>query len=181
MAETFIEEFKNELQKEEHIKKKLPKKNLTKNETEALKDQSIRNDIIITKADKGGAPVLIDVNDYVHETNQQFNNKEFYKEIPDDPTELNRKKSEQCIKELKSARLLDEKIATKLEVQEAKTLTSIMFPKIHKPENPGRPVISFINCHTTSISQYVDHHIQPHAKELKSYVKDSTDFLKKNK
>ena len=75
MAETFIEEFKNELQKEEHIKKKLPKKNLTKNETEALKDQSIRDDIIITKADKGGAPVLIDVNDYVHETNQQFNNK----------------------------------------------------------------------------------------------------------
>ena len=94
---------------------------------------------------------------------------------------MNRKKSEQCIKELKSARLLDEKIATKLEVQEAKTLTSIMFPKIHKPENQGRPVISFINCHTTSISQYADHHLQPHAKELKSYVKDSTDFLKKKK
>ena len=54
-----------------------------------------------------------------------------------------------------------------------------MFPKIHKPENPGRPVISSVNCHTNSISQYVDHHPQTHNKELKSYVKDSTDFIKK--
>ena len=37
-----------------------------------------------------------------------------------------------------------------------------------------------INCHPTSISQYVDHHLQPHIKELKSNVKDSTDFIKQN-
>ena len=35
------------------------------------------------------------------------------------------------------------------------------------------------NCHTTSISQYVDHHQQPFVKELKSYFKDSTDIIKK--
>ena len=34
-VETFIEAFKNELQKEEHIKKKLSKNNLTQNEIEA--------------------------------------------------------------------------------------------------------------------------------------------------
>lgn len=35
------------------------------------------------------------------------------------------------------------------------------------------------NCHTTSISQYVDHRQQPFVKELKSYFKDSTDIIKK--
>ena len=54
-----------------------------------------------------------------------------------------------------------------------------MFPKIHKPENPGRPVISYSNCHTTSISQYVHCHRQPHIKELKSFVKDSLNFVKR--
>ena len=51
--ETFIKVFKNELQKEEQIKKKLTKSNLTKNHIEALKGLSVRNGIIITKAGKG--------------------------------------------------------------------------------------------------------------------------------
>ena len=61
--------------------------------------------MIITKADKGVAVAIIDVGDYINEANLQLNNKEFYKEILNDPTELNRKKAENAIKELKSARL----------------------------------------------------------------------------
>ena len=182
-AETFIEAFKSKLQKENHIKKKLPKNNLAKNEI-ALKNLSIRDDIKVTKADKGGVVVIIDVDDvadYIAEANLELNSKKFYKEIPNDPTELSRKKFNNVIKELKSARLLNEKITTKLDIQEAKIQAFYMFPKLHKPENPGRPVISSVNYHTTSISQYVNHHLQPHVKELKSYVKDSTDFIKKKK
>ena len=43
-VETFIEVFKNESLKEEPLKKKPPERNLTKNEIEALKDLSIRDD-----------------------------------------------------------------------------------------------------------------------------------------
>ena len=53
-----------------------------------------------------------------------------------------------------------------------------MFPKVHKPENPGRPVTSYVNCHTTSISQHNVHYLQSHVQELKSCVKDPTDFIK---
>ena len=54
-----------------------------------------------------------------------------------------------------------------------------MQPKIHKEDNPGRPVISSVNCHTAKISQYVDHHLQSHVQELDSYVEDSTNLIKK--
>ena len=54
-----------------------------------------------------------------------------------------------------------------------------MFPKVHKEVNPGRPVVSSIDCHTTKISKDTDHQLQSHVKELKSYVKDSTDFIRK--
>ena len=66
--------------------------------------------------------------------------------------------------------LLEEKI---------KTPESHLLPKIHKDNNPGRRVISSINCHTRRISEFVDYYLQPEVKKRKSYVKDTTDFIKK--
>ena len=54
-----------------------------------------------------------------------------------------------------------------------------MLPKIHKKNNPGRPVISSVSCHTSEISKFVDHHLQDNVKQLKSYVKDTSDFINK--
>ena len=67
--------------------------------------------------------------------------------------------------------LLDKKI---------KTPEFHLLPKIHKANNPGKPVISSINCHASRISEFVDHYLQPEVKKRKSYVKDTTDFIKKN-
>ena len=50
-------------------------------------------------------------------------------------------------------------------------------PKLHKEGNPGRPVVSSINCHTAKISKYADHHFQPIAKQIPSYVKDNNNFI----
>ena len=74
---------------------------------------------------------------------------------------------------------MDEKTANNLNSSEAKTPQFKMFPKIYKKGNPGRPVVSSVNCHTTKISKYIDHVLQPHVKELRSYVKDSMDFIRK--
>ena len=39
--------------------------------------------------------------------------------------------------------------------------------------------ISSVNCHTSRISELVDYYLQSEVKKLKSYVKDTTDFIKK--
>ena len=59
-VEIFIEAFKNKLQKEKHIKTKLPRNNLTKNEI-ALKGLSMRDYIIVTRADENEAVLITDV------------------------------------------------------------------------------------------------------------------------
>ena len=51
--------------------------------------------------------------------------------------------------------------------------------KIHNEGNPGRPPISSLNCHTSQISEYVDFHLQLIVTQVPSYVKDTTDFLRK--
>ena len=94
-----------------------------------MKDLNIRDDIVITKADKGAAVAIIDVGDYINEANLQLNNKQFYKEILNDPTELNRKKSQKCNQRTKICKITTQKIATQLEVQEVKAPTFHMFPK----------------------------------------------------
>ena len=56
-----------------------------------------------------------------------------------------------------------------------------MLPKIHKRlhDVPGRPVISNCGYFTENISAFVDYHLQPLAKRVKSFVKDTNDFLRK--
>ena len=69
------------------------------------------------------------------------------------------------INELKSSHFLDEKIANGLLSLEAQTPKFKMFPKVHKKENLGRPVVSSINCHTKKVSKYIDNQLQPYVKK----------------
>ena len=56
-----------------------------------------------------------------------------------------------------------------------------LLPKIHKRQNgvPGRPVISNCGYFTENISEFLDHHLQPLAKSVASYIKD-TNLSSKN-
>ncbi|XP_074805210.1 uncharacterized protein LOC141985201 [Natator depressus] len=54
-----------------------------------------------------------------------------------------------------------------------------LLPKIHKPGNPGRPVISGIGTLTAGLSGYVDSLLRPYATSTPSYLRDTTDFLRK--
>ena len=71
------------------------------------------------------------------------------------------------------------KTATSLLQEKIKTLEFHLLPKMHKANNPGRPVISSVNCHTRRISELVDYYLQPEVKKPESYDKDTTDFIKK--
>ena len=46
-------------------KKKLPKNNLTDTDKNPAENFSRRNDLVITKAEKGEATVILDVKDYI--------------------------------------------------------------------------------------------------------------------
>ena len=55
-----------------------------------------------------------------------------------------------------------------------------LLPKIHNGVIPplGRPIISANGCLTEKISEFVDHFLNPTCKHLKSFLKDTTHFLK---
>ena len=72
---TYIEATKNALKTEKQNNKNQYYNNLNTGEGTAIKELEDQNDIIITKAGKGGTVVIIDVEDYAKEAEHQLKNK----------------------------------------------------------------------------------------------------------
>ena len=64
--------------------KEKPYNNLTKNERTSMKKLSREEDIIITKVDKGGAVVIVDVQGYIKEAERQLNNIKNYRKLQEE-------------------------------------------------------------------------------------------------
>ena len=56
-----------------------------------------------------------------------------------------------------------------------------LLPKIHKNVSPvpGRPIVSANESPTERISAFVDHFLAPIVHTSKSYIQDTSDFLRK--
>ena len=67
--------------------------------------------------------------------------------------------------------------ATNLIITTPRTSCIYFLPKIHKPNNPGRPFVSACSCPTELISSYLDKIMSPIIKSLPSYIKDSQHAL----
>ena len=67
------------------------------------------------------------------------------------------------------------------EVKDPKFARFYLLPKIHKQlhDVPDRPVTSNCGYYTENISAFSDFHLQPLAQAVKSYIKDTNDFLNK--
>ena len=97
------------------------------------------------------------------------------------PKELHTKNLQSEINNSKNENLLTLKTAKSFLEEKIKTPEFHLLSKIHKTNNPGRPVISSINCHTNRISEFVDYYLQPDVKNLNPMLKTLKILLRKLK
>ena len=76
-----IDLVQNDLNKEKTKKVKNPKLNLSKGQQKSMEELTKRKDIIITNAGKGGAVVLMDVEECIKEANCLLSGKCSYKTL----------------------------------------------------------------------------------------------------
>ena len=57
---------------------------------------------------------------------------------------------------LKNVKLISSNVSDVLKVKSTRTPHFYIQPRIHKEGNPGVPVISSLNCHTSNSSEYID-------------------------
>ena len=105
--------------------------------------------------------------------------KEIYDEVSNDPKPLIDTIHRAVVKIRKRGDLSADNIKYFM-VKDPKFARFYLLPKIHKRlENvPERPVISNCGFYTENISAFLDFHLQPLTREVKSYIKGTNDFLK---
>ena len=128
---TYIEATQRELEKELTKMKERPYNNLTKSERTSMKELSERVGIIITKAEKGGAVVIVDVKDYIKQAERYINNTKNYRKLQEDPTATNMKFVKNTIERFKKQKLINEKVADGLKRNDPKTPKLYLRPEIH--------------------------------------------------
>lgn len=171
-----------------HLKIK-GKHNLTKQECDRLRVLGRDKNIIIKKADKGGAIVIMDVCNYRIEALRQLNDPIYYKKLKSPIFKDTAIKIKRILMDMKFRGVISEKQFTFLSGPERpRHRIFYLLPKIHKPVEKwtlphkmpeGRPIVSDINSETYRISKYIESILTPLSIKHKSYLKDTYDFIHK--
>ena len=150
--------------------------NLSKEEWIALINLKTRNGLFIKVADKGGATVVWRTDLYQQGAIRQLSDPTFCIKVNKDLTSANQKSVEDTIQEFITKQQLP--ITSQNLISTTPSTSCIYFKlKIHKPNNPGRPIVSRCSCPTELASSYLDKVMTPIVKSLLSYIKDSNHAL----
>ena len=157
--------------------KKTTLSNLSSEEQEALLSLKRNKNLIIKPADKGGAVVVWQKDLYVAEANKQLSDQTAYNELPSDPTS----DSQALVKNTLTTLIRNNQLpksATSLLHPCPQISNFYLLPKIHKANNPGRPIVSSHSCPTVLISEFLDSVLFPLVSALPSFVQDTPHFLR---
>ena len=105
-----------------------------------------------------------------------------YEELDYDPSSALENIISECTKRIRDrGDIMDPSTLEFFRVDNPKLGRFYLLPKIHKRlySVPGRPVISNSGYYTENISAFLDYHLQPLSQGVKSYIKDTNDFLRK--
>ena len=155
--------------------------NLTKEELLALNSLKSDRTSVIKEADKSSGVVVWDREDYVKEAESQFGDAAVYSKLDNDPSDHLHCVVNRAVGKVRERGDIDDKTLEYLMVNDPKLGRFYLLPKIHKRLNsvPGRPVISNSGFYTENISEFLDYYLQPLAKGVRSYIKDTNHFLQK--
>ena len=152
---------------------------LTREERKALYDLINDTSVIIKEADVS-AVVIWDKEDYLKEAEEQLSCKEMSEEVTDDPSPII-ETVHRTLEKIRKRGDIDSNTLKYFDVEEPKFVRFYLLTKIHKRFHsvPGRPVISNSGFYTENISLFTDFHLKPIAGKVKSYMRDTNDFLRK--
>jgi len=163
--------------------------NLTKEERDSISNLRNNKNIVIQSADKGGATVIMNRENYILEAERQLNNNKYYRRL-DKPIYMDNISK---IKKIVSEMLLNKFITNDqfdylTGPAEVRQRIFYLLPKIHKKREvwpqanlmpEGRPIVSDVNSETYRISEFIDYYLNPLGAKHESYLKNTYDFVNK--
>lgn len=152
---------------------------LTDEEHEALLELSKDKSIIITKADKGNAVVIQDVEEYRNKVTKILEADMKFTKLKDDVTRLRETRLQGYLRSLHKQGKLNGETYNKVLPCGSRAGVLYGLPKIHKANVPIRPIISAVKTYNYSLAKYLDEILKPLAINNASTIKDTFDFVNK--
>ena len=159
--------------------KKIFNKNLNKEEYKTISRLRNNDKIVIKKADKGSAVVIMNKCDYIAESLRQLSDQQFYIKLNESYTQYHIERITKHLIDIHGRGGMSKKVLEGLLPENCRTAKYYFLPKIHKSTITGRPIISGNQCPTEKISAFVDEHIKIFVPKIKSYIRDTSDFIQK--
>lgn len=156
--------------------------NLTKAERAALTELRRDDTIIIRNADKGSCLVVEDREQYTADGLAHLSDPEVYEVVTEDPTAALAASITAYASNMERKGYLTKHMANFISRDDpGSTRTPQMYftKKLHKGPRVVRPIVSGCDGPTEKMSALMDHFLQPLVQRTFSYVKDSSDVIRK--
>ena len=129
--------------------------NLTSEQRKALQVLIKQVDLVITRADKGNCTVILDKSDYEEKMHKLLNDNSTYMLLKHDLTGNIEKKLKKYVYQLFKTKSISQNEYYHLHNSDANAPRIYGLPKIHKPQTPLRPIVSFINSSLYNLSKFL--------------------------
>jgi len=171
----FCQELKAIISTHKHTHK--PNNNLTYKERRALKELKQNKEIVIKHADKSAGIVILNRTDYETKILDMLNDTNTYTRTDIDDTTDVKKQADEIFTTLFNHNYISKKQFKHLTEFTAQTPTFYGIPKIHKKQNPLRPIVSQTNAPTSQVSKYLDKLLETAEKQIPHLLQDTTALL----
>ncbi|XP_043927878.1 uncharacterized protein LOC122802295 [Protopterus annectens] len=153
--------------------------NITFSEKEALLELQNNKQIVITSADKGGAVVIQNWDDYNREALRQLSDTRYYNHMLHDPIHRFSKCIGLFLKNALDRGIISKDTAYQLTMKDCNSQYIYFLPKVHKnfTHPPGRPIVSGRRYLTEPLSLFLTKYLKPLLGCLRSRLNDTTSFL----
>ena len=123
--------------------------------------------------------MIMSTQDYIAEAERQLSNTTHYQLLQSDPTDTFANVVKKIVRDMFERDLITKHTKKFLTPYQPQATRFYLLPKIHRVGNPGRPIVSSNGAPTEKISAFVDHYLRPLVTNIPSYLKDTTDFLRR--
>jgi hypothetical protein len=155
------------------------KMNITNNEEKALRELLYDDSIVIRPSDKSSGVVIINRSDYETEVHDKLKDNGTYKEIKEDLTTKIENKIKKNVEGMYKRNVITKEMKGYLIPKGSQPGKVQANPKFHKTNHPLRTIVNGNNHATENMAEVVEHELMENMCYLKSYIKDTTEFLQK--
>lgn len=136
-------------------------------------------DIIVLNADKGNVTVIMKKDDYIDKMQQLLNDEKTYEILPIDPTNKIEAKCNKLITQWKNNEYISKKQARNLRRYNSVIAKMYGQVKIHKENDPLRPIVSSIQSPTYNLSKWYANVLKNVTGKTRRSIKNATEFKEK--